>query len=259
MNRRVLGVIPARLSSTRLPRKPLVPLLGRPLIQWVWERARSIPFLDHLVVATDSNEVADVCQEFGATVRLTDPDLPSGTDRVAAVAEESEFEAFPLIVNVQGDEPLVDAAHVQAATDLVASGAWSIGTCACPIGSADEFDDPAAVKVVRAETGRALYFSRAPVPHPRDGRPASWMGPFLRHIGVYAYTRAALREWVARAPSPLEGVERLEQLRPLEAGEAIGVAVVSRAEPGVDTPEDVTYMEERLKTLRSGPLAPSGA
>jgi 3-deoxy-manno-octulosonate cytidylyltransferase (CMP-KDO synthetase) len=250
----VLGIVPARLASTRLPNKPLYPLLGRPLIEWVWRRVEAMAVLDHVVVATDSDEVAEICRALGAPVEMTSPDHPSGTDRVAEVADRPEYRAFEYVANVQGDEPLLQEAHLRSAIDLVREGGWQVGTCATPLLTDEARQDSSVVKVARATNGRALYFSRASIPYKRDGRPtAGELGrePFLRHIGIYAYARDALRDWVAMAPSPLERLEMLEQLRPLEAGLRIGVAVVGAADPGVDTPADVLRMEEKLTEIKA--------
>lgn len=209
--------------------------------------------LDHAVVATDSEEVAAVCRGLGAPVEMTSPDHISGTDRVAEVAERPEYRAFDYIANVQGDEPLLNESHLRSAIDLVRRGGWQVGTCATPLLVDQARKDPSVVKVARAANGRALYFSRAAIPYKRDFKPSAdelEREPFLRHIGIYAYTRDALRDWVAHAPSPLERLELLEQLRPLEAGLRIGVAIVGAADPGVDTPADVIRMEQRLSEQR---------
>lgn len=252
MSGQVLGIVPARLASTRLPNKPLYPLLGRPLIEWVWRRVEAMSVLDHAVVATDSEEVADVCRALGAPVLMTSADHPSGTDRVAEVANRPEFAGFAYVANVQGDEPLLKESHLRAAIALVKDQGWDVGTCATPLMEDVNRTDPAVVKVARAASGRALYFSRASIPYKRDEKPTPEeleREPFLRHIGIYAYTRDALHDWVAHAPSRLEQLELLEQLRPLEAGLRIGVAVVGAADPGVDTPADVIRMENELRRL----------
>ena len=205
--------------------------------------------LDHAVVATDSTEVANLCKSLGAPVEMTSPDHPSGTDRVAEVADRSEYRGYDVIANVQGDEPLLKEAHVRATIDLVRDGTWEVGTCATPLNSDDARTDPTVVKLGRAANGRALYFSRAPIPYKRDERPVAEeleREPYLRHVGIYAYTREALNDWVALAPSQLERLESLEQLRPLEAGLRIGVTIVGAADPGVDTMADVLRMEEKL-------------
>ena len=250
----VLGVIPARLGSSRLPRKPLHPLLGRPLIQWVVERAAGMRILDQVVVATDAAEIAEACAGLGIPVAMTDPDHPSGTDRVAEVVQGPGYDGYGVVVNLQGDEPLMEEAHVRAAVEEVRRGR-DVGTCATPVGSRERWENPSVVKVVRRSDGTALYFSRSPIPHPRDGLPgegAFGAAPFLRHLGLYAYRRDALLRWVALPPSPLEELERLEQLRALEAGMTIGVAVVEGGEPGVDTPDDVVLVERRLGELGLG-------
>ena len=254
MNGRVLGIVPARLASTRRPNKPLYPLLGRPLIEWVWRRVEGMKVLDEAVVATDAEEVAEVCRAMGAPVELTSPDHPSGTDRVAEVARLPKYADYPFIANIQGDEPLLKEAHLAAAIELVQERGWEIGTCATPLMDSESRKDPSVVKVVRARSGRALYFSRSPIPYKRDEKPTDeelGREPFLRHIGIYAYTQEALENWVAQAPSPLEELEKLEQLRPLGSGSRIGVAVVGAADRGVDTPADALKMEERLQELIS--------
>jgi len=250
--------VPARLASTRLPNKPLYPLLGKPLIEWVWRRVEGMSALDHAVVATDSEEVAEVCRALGAPVEMTSRDHPSGTDRVAEVADRPEYRDFEYIANVQGDEPLLKESHLRSAIDLVSDGGWQVGTCATPLMTDEARKDASVVKVARAASGRALYFSRAAIPHKRDEKPVGEeleREPFLRHIGIYAYTRDALHDWVALAPSRLELLEHLEQLRPLEAGLRIGVAIVGAADPGVDTPADAVRMEEKLREHRTTTFA----
>lgn len=261
MSTPVLGIVPARLASTRLPNKPLYPLLGRPLIEWVWRRVEDMTVLDRTVVATDAEEVAEVCRGLGAPVEMTSPDHPSGTDRVAEVAGRPAYADFDVVANIQGDEPLLKERHLEAAITLVRDEGWDIGTCATPLLDEEARRDPNVVKVVRATSGRALYFSRAPVPYKRDEKPTGEdlaREPYLRHIGIYAYSREALDSWVALAPTPLEGLEKLEQLRPLEAGLRIGVAVVGAADPGVDTPADAVRTEARLAELHEPPYARTG-
>lgn len=248
-HRPVLAVIPARLGSSRLPDKPLQPLLGRPLVEWTWRRVSAMALFDSVVVATDAPRVVEACRAFGAPVVLTDTDHPTGTDRIAEVAGQQPWSGFDLVVNVQGDEPLVEEAHLEAALELVRTGGWSLATTATPIRTREELENPDRVKAIRGRDGRALYFTRAPAPWRRDGPPGPHeLGrlPWLRHLGIYAYRREALLRWVALDPSPLEEIERLEQLRPLESGLPMGVAVVDHAVPGVDTPEDVVTMEGLL-------------
>jgi len=242
MTAQVLGVIPARLASTRLPRKPLHPIAGRPLLEWTWRRVRDLGIFDALVVATDSPEVETAARAFGARVVLTRAEHPSGTDRVAEVARREEWRGYPVVVNVQGDEPFVRGDHLQAAVDLVRAG-WDVGTVATPVASAAEWREPAVVKVARGDDGRALFFTRAPVPFPRDAAPDFASGAYLRHVGVYAYAREALLRWVALPEGALERIEKLEQLRALAAGLGIGVAVGEPAEAGIDTPADALRAE----------------
>lgn len=243
-----LGVVPARLGSERLPRKPLQVIAGRTLIEWVWRRAGGFRCLDRLVVATDSEDVAAVCRGFGADVVLTSSAHGSGTERVAEVATLATYRRFDVVVNIQGDEPFVTEEQVAEAVALVQAG-WDVGTAATPVTDLNAWRDPAVVKVVRGGDGGALYFSRAPIPHPRgrDPTPAELASDLcLRHIGIYAFSPVALARWVALPATDLERVERLEQLRPLAAGLRIGVAVVDGAEGGIDTPEDLARAEARL-------------
>ena len=251
---RVLGVIPARLGSSRLPRKPLQPLLGKPLVLWAWERAGRMDFLDRVVVATDSDEVAEVCRDAGAEVFVTSSRHPTGSDRVWEVAERLAG-SFDVVVNIQGDEPLVAPDTVRAAVSMVENG-FEAGTCATAVRDAEECRDPSVVKVVLTTGGRALYFSRAAIPYGHDGtggqRP--WRpGRHLRHVGIYAYGPEALGRWVGFERSELEVEEGLEQLRALENGMRIGVALVAEAAAGVDTPRDLARMERRLRAMGYGP------
>jgi 3-deoxy-manno-octulosonate cytidylyltransferase (CMP-KDO synthetase) len=246
---RVLGVIPARIASVRLPRKPLHPLAGRPLIEWVWRRVRSFDLFDPLIIATDSREIADVVQAFGARAELTAETHVSGTDRVAEIAARPEFSDCSIIVNVQGDEPFIQYEQVAQAIALVRES-WPIGTVATPVRTLAAWRDPAVVKVVRADDGRALYFSRSAIPHQRGGDPTDAelaSDRFLRHLGVYAYSADALRRWVSQPEHELERLERLEQLRPLASGIQIGVAVVASSSEGVDTLEDAVRAEQRIR------------
>lgn len=247
----MLGVIPARWGSERLPGKPLREIAGRSLIEWVWRRVAGLSSLDACVVATDADEVVQACRAFGARVAMTSADHASGTDRVAEVAARREFADYDVIVNIQGDEPFVTDEQVTSSVEQVLRGR-DVGTVAAPLASVAEWIDPAVVKVTRRPDGAALYFSRAPIPHHRGGPPSQQElvdGPYLRHVGVYAFRRAALQRWTELPPSSLESVERLEQLRALEAGLTIGVGVVAGAEGGIDTPADVERVEQRLREL----------
>ena len=248
-----LAVIPARLGATRLPRKPLRLLGGAPLIVRVWERVVESGAADRVIVATDSEEIAAVVRERGGDVAMTRADHPSGTDRVAEVADRPDCQAYDVIVNVQGDEPFVRAEAIAGAASLVTSGAFPLGTCAAraTAGIADSAD---VVKVVCADDGRALYFSRAPIPFLRDRADLSDRNRLVRHhLGLYAYSRSALRQWVALPVHDLERIERLEQLRPLAAGIAMGVHLVD-APPlgGVDTEEDLARANALWDDLFAG-------
>jgi 3-deoxy-manno-octulosonate cytidylyltransferase (CMP-KDO synthetase) len=248
-----LAVIPARLGATRLPRKPLRLLAGEPLVTRVWRRVQDLRLADRCVVATDSVEVAEAVRAAGAEVVMTREDHPSGTDRVAEVVARPEFAGFRTIVNVQGDEPFVPAAAVRGAAGLVSSGAFPLGTVAV---HADEaiLATAGAVKVVAADDGRAMYFSRAPIPFLRDPSDRALLrGAVLQHVGVYAYTRESLARWVALEPHPLERIERLEQLRPLAAGMAMGVAVIDeRPRGGIDTEDDLARANDEWADFTSG-------
>jgi 3-deoxy-manno-octulosonate cytidylyltransferase (CMP-KDO synthetase) len=242
-------LIPARYAATRLPGKPLLDVGGRPLIEWVWERARASGAAS-VTIATDDERIRDVAQAFGAEVAMTAAAHASGTDRIAEVVRTRGFGAGDLVVNVQGDEPLIPPSLVAAvAGALAAHPDCGVSTAAAPIAKLEEFLDPGAVKVLRAADGSALYFSRAPVPWPRDqassGRPAA-VASGWRHIGIYAYRVQSLLEFAGWPPSPLESIEKLEQLRALENGMRIHVLALDAAPPaGVDSLEDL----ERVRAV----------
>ncbi|HKO16876.1 MAG TPA: 3-deoxy-manno-octulosonate cytidylyltransferase [Gemmatimonadaceae bacterium] len=237
---RTLAVIPARLGATRLPRKPLRLLAGRPLVVRVWERVLAMQVAERCVIASDSEEVAAAARASGAEIVLTSSAHPSGTDRVAEVADDARYAGFDAILNVQGDEPFVATEALRGALRLVTSGDFELGTAAA-CASTDILGAPHIVKVVTADDGRAMYFSRAAIPYLRDAVDAPLLtGRVWQHIGVYAYRRDALARWVALPPHPLEIIERLEQLRPLAAGLTMGVALVSEApRAGIDTEDDL--------------------
>jgi 3-deoxy-manno-octulosonate cytidylyltransferase (CMP-KDO synthetase) len=244
----VLGVIPARLDSSRLPRKPLLPLAGEPLILWVVRRVAAASVCDRLVVATDAREIAAVVEQAGYEAVLTSREHGSGTERVAEVIADKAFEDFNLILNVQGDEPLVPLAALRGAVGRV-EGGDPIGTAAGRLEAALAAD-PNRVKVVVDARGRAVYFSRAPIPFDRDGRGEV---VYRQHVGVYAYTREALERWVRLPEVPEERSERLEQLRPLLHGIPIGVALFDApTAPGIDTAEDLRYAEVQLSRRLKG-------
>ncbi len=239
----VLGVIPARLGSSRLPRKPLLPLAGEPLILVVTRRIADLGVCDRLVVATDAREIASVVTDAGFEAVLTSPDHASGTERVAEVVAKASFSGFEQILNVQGDEPFVAAAAVRGALACLERGDL-LGTSA---GSLDPglVNDPSRVKVVVDVRGRAVYFSRAPIPFDREG---TGDVVYHQHVGVYAYTRDALERWVRLPLLPEERWERLEQLRPLLHGIPMGVTLFEGPPPapGIDTPADLEWAEAEI-------------
>ena len=243
----VLGVIPARLGSTRLPRKPLLPLAGEPLILCVTRRIAELDICDRLVVATDAREIAKVVEGAGHEAVLTSPDHTSGTERVAEVVGKQAFSNFNFILNIQGDEPFVAPAAVKGALACLERGD-PLGTSAGSLEPA-LVNDPSRVKVVVDTQGHAVYFSRAPIPFDRDG---TGEVVYHQHVGVYAYTRDALERWVRFPPVPAERWERLEQLRPLLNGIPMGVTVFDGpAAPGIDTPADLTWAEAEItRTFR---------
>ena len=250
---RTLIVIPARLAAVRLPQKPLRLLGGAPLVVRVWERVSNMKLADACVVATEDSSVADAARAAGAEAIMTSSGHVSGTERVAEVASMPQFAEFTTIVNVQGDEPFIGRQAIEGAAELVQSGAFPIGTSASPA-SWDIGGNPNIVKVVRGNDGRALYFSRAGIPFARD-RDAIGSAEIamLQHIGVYAYSRDALQQWVKLPPHPLENTERLEQLRPLAAGIPIGVAIANEPPAsGIDTEDDLAAANARWQEFIAG-------
>jgi 3-deoxy-manno-octulosonate cytidylyltransferase (CMP-KDO synthetase) len=248
----VYGVIPARLQSSRLPRKLLLDRTGKPLIQYAWEAACRAGCLDEVIVATDNQQIADIVRGFGGRVEITG-EHPSGSDRIAEVVQRCLSEA-EIIVNIQGDEPELDPADIDRVVEaLRQSPGAEMATLATPIRDELILTDPACVKVVCAADGRALYFSRAAIPFVRDGMPADGIAherqqgvtPWLLHVGVYAYRREFLLAFTRMPPGRLEQLEKLEQLRALEAGAEIQVATIRHAAVGIDTPEDYARFVQR--------------
>ena len=244
---KILGVIPARLASTRLPRKVLREIAGKPMVEWVWRAAVASNQMDEVLVATDSDEVATACRERGIPVALTSPDCLSGSDRVCEVSRQIEAEIY---VNIQGDEPLLTPDHFAPLLALFARPQAGIEvqvstiSVPCPIG---DINNPNAVKVVTAADGRALYFSRSTIPFDRDK--VGFAG-YRKHLGLYAYRKAALERFAALPPSPLEQTERLEQLRLLENGISIYVGDAVGDTIGVDTEADLQRVEEMLRARK---------
>jgi 3-deoxy-manno-octulosonate cytidylyltransferase (CMP-KDO synthetase) len=243
---KVVGVIPARYGSTRLPAKPLVDLLGKPMVQHVVERVRAAKMVDLSVVATDDERVASVVRGFGGSVVMTSPEIRSGSDRVAAVAREMDGDIF---VNIQGDEPLIAPDMIDQAVRVARDDATvSMGTLIRTLDDPADVMNPSIVKVAVASNGDALYFSRSPIPHMRDEQdPRRWIsgGMLFKHIGIYVFRRAFLEVFASLPEGRLEVLEKLEQLRVLEAGYRIRTGVTAFDSVPIDTVEDV----EKVKRL----------
>jgi 3-deoxy-manno-octulosonate cytidylyltransferase (CMP-KDO synthetase) len=237
---RTLAVIPARLGATRLPRKPMRLLAGLPLVVRVWERVTSLALFDRVIVATDSAEVEDAVRAHGGEVART-LEHDSGTERAAYAAALPAYAGrYDVVVNVQGDEPFVSRQALQGATAMITECGFAIGTAAV-LAPPSVLGDPNVVKVVTTARGQAMYFSRAPIPFLRDTSDAELQRSQIhQHLGVYAYTIDTLLNWKNLPETPLERIERLEQLRPLAAGVSIGVAVIDEpVRPGIDTEADL--------------------
>jgi 3-deoxy-manno-octulosonate cytidylyltransferase (CMP-KDO synthetase) len=242
-------IIPARFGSTRLPGKPLLMIGARPIIQWVWQSARASGAAS-VVIATDDERIRAAVMKFGAECLMTSPQHASGTDRVAEISRAKQLADDDVVVNLQGDEPAMPGEVIaKVARALLDDASSDIATAVAPIESLREFLDPNCVKALRAEDGRALYFSRAPVPWPRDSIAADQSMAFAgawRHIGLYAYRVRSLLQFAAWPPTPLESTEKLEQLRALEHGMRIHLVRLAQSPPaGVDTPADL----DRLRAL----------
>jgi 3-deoxy-manno-octulosonate cytidylyltransferase (CMP-KDO synthetase) len=242
---RIAAVIPARLGSTRMNRKVLRPIAGRPMVEWVWRAAQASGLMNPVVVATDAEEVAEACRPRAIPVVMTSAACASGSDRVREVARQIDAEIY---VNIQGDEPTLTPDFFPPLLGLFERPEVEVSTLAvrCP---PEEYDNPNAVKVVTALDGRALYFSRATIPFDRD---ATGFAGYRKHLGIYAYRKAALERFSALPPGWLERVERLEQLRMLENGIDIYVADAPRDTIGVDTEEDLVRAEDALQKGSAG-------
>ncbi len=243
---KILGIIPARYASTRFPGKPLALICGKPLIQHVVERCQRAKTLSEVIVATDDTRIWEVAQEF-CRAEMTAPSHASGSDRIAEVAERCECDA---VVNIQGDEPLIDPRVVDAVARVLPQEEMS--TAATPVKTPEDYDNPNVVKVVVNAVGRALYFSRRTIPYLREAATRSVSEqlaafPFLKHLGIYGYRRETLLRLVRYTVSPLEGAEKLEQLRALEHGIPIAVVRVNYDSIGVDVPADVQRVEALLR------------
>lgn len=244
----IVGVIPSRWGSTRFPGKSLANISGKPMVQWVVERVKQAKKLDAVIVATDDQRIADCVAGLtieGVQVAMTRPDHPSGTDRIAEAVANLRAEA---IINVQGDEPLIDPKLIDELADVISSDQWDMATAATPINEPTQIADPSVVKAVFNRHGQALYFSRATIPHIRDPRETPEQ-VYWRHIGIYAYRRAYLLRLVAQPPCALEELEKLEQLRALDMGCRMKVIKTQDFGIGVDTPEDIPKAEALLAAL----------
>jgi 3-deoxy-manno-octulosonate cytidylyltransferase (CMP-KDO synthetase) len=242
---KTIGIIPSRFGSSRFPGKPLALLAGKPLVAWVVDAAKRAASLDDVLVATDDVRIAEAVGQYGGKAVMTPSDLPSGTDRIACAA--GDYADDDILVNIQGDEPLIDPALVDAlVAKLKADARWSMATAVTPIQSPGDLAAKSVVKVVLDRDDGALYFSRAPIPCDRDGAPDLAGGLYVRHLGIYAYRGAFLRRYVAEAPCALEQTEKLEQLRALWMGARIAVVRTRDEGVGVDTPEDAARVERIL-------------
>jgi 3-deoxy-manno-octulosonate cytidylyltransferase (CMP-KDO synthetase) len=238
----VVAVLPARWGSTRFPGKALHIIAGRPLIQRVWERCARARKLDRIIVATDDMRIAEAAFAFGAEVAMTSPRHKSGTDRVAEVARK--LRGVSHVINVQGDEPLISPKLIdRLAGEMLEDPRIEMITAANRFAPGEDIADPGVVKVVLDRESNALYFSRAPIPHPRDGKS---LAPHYRHQGIYGYSLPLLLKFVKWKPTRLEQTEHLEQLRALEHGVKIRVVITSQVSTGVDRPEDAALVERML-------------
>ena len=242
---RVIGVIPSRWGSTRFPGKSLALIAGKPLVRWVVDACLKAKVLDEVVVATDEGRIADALKGCGARVAMTRADHPSGTDRVAEAAGAQDDD---IVVNIQGDEPLINPALIDAvAAKLKDESRWQMSTACAPITSLEDLNATTIVKVVLDAHDGALYFSRLPIPFKRDGEADLVSGLYQRHIGIYGYRGAFLKTLVAEKPCALEKSESLEQLRAMWLGGRIGVVRSQEIGIGVDRPEDVAVIEKLIR------------
>lgn len=244
---RVVGIIPSRYGSTRFDGKPLARIAGKPMIQWVYQRAGQAPCIDSVHVATDDPRIRDAVEGFGGAVLMTSTQCRSGTDRVAEAAERLSLSPQDLVVNIQGDQPLVDPRSFDALIQpLRTDPAVAMSTLAVAIVEPREITDPKDVKVTFDNNGDALYFSRATIPHGRDGRQRH---PIYKHLGVYGYTLGFLERFRNLAPGRLEEIEKLEQLRAMEHGFRIRVVVTLHDSPEVDLPVDIRRIEKKMAAM----------
>ena len=245
---KAVGIIPARWRSTRFPGKPLHLIANKPLLRRVWEQCRRAKKLDAVIIATDDMRIAKAAFDWGAEVAMTSPSHQSGTDRIAEVARKTR--QFDFIINIQGDEPLIDPKLIDdVVAKLRSDRKIDIVTAAHPFEDAAEASSPHQVKVIVDLNGNALYFSRYAIPFPRN---RSAPIKYLRHQGIYGFRRKALLDFVRSKPTPLERAELLEQLRALENGVKVHVLVTKHGSPGVDTPADAKALEQKLARAKRG-------
>lgn len=246
-----LAIIPARYASTRFPGKPLALLCGKPVIQWVWERVSAVGAVTEAVVATDDRRILEAVESIGGRAMMTSDQHRSGTDRCGEVlkALEAEGRRYDVVVNVQGDEPFVEARQLESLLENFASPETEIASLMTPIKDWEELQSPNNVKVVCNLRHEALYFSRQPIPHLRGADQKEWPArqTYYKHVGIYAFRAEALKRVVALPPSALEGSESLEQLRWLDNGYRIRMSVTDHTNIGIDTPEDLALAERKLK------------
>ncbi len=247
---RIVGVIPSRWGSTRFPGKSLALISGKPMVQWVVERVKLAQRLDAVIVATDDERIADCVKALGipdVTVAMTDPNHPSGTDRIAEAVQALEVDA---VINVQGDEPLIEPSLIDPLAEEISTGEWDMVTAATPLEDESQISDPSVVKALFNRHGQALYFSRATLPYIRDPEDRPTPGSYWRHIGIYAYRRDYLLKLVAEPPCALEELEKLEQLRALDMGCRMKVVKTQDFGIGVDTPADIVKAEQLLQKIQ---------
>lgn len=249
---KVLAVIPARYASTRFPGKPLALIQGKPMIQWVFERAAAANSLTEIVVATDDERIKSTVENFGGLAIMTSPQHENGTSRCLEVVEKMKNGA-DVVLNIQGDEPLIKPEQIDTLVKCLTQSYADVATLARPAAQAELLFNPGEVKVVRDINGNALYFSRSEIPYVRDLPKEKWpdSGNFLLHVGMYAFMAGKLAELVAAAPTPLEEAEKLEQLRWLEHGYKIKVGLTDWQSPAVETPEDLEYVNRLLENLKT--------
>ena len=245
-----IGIIPARYASTRFPGKPLADLGGKPMIQWVYEN--TLQSLDNVIVATDHPDIQSAVNGFGGKVVMTSANHPSGTDRCAEVIEilQEKGESYDVILNIQGDEPFIRNTHLSLLMQAFDTEDTQIATLANIIEDPAELFNPNVVKVIRGKGGKALYFSRSPVPHQRNRPEKEWFDSFkyMKHLGMYAYSSEVLSQITKLKTSPLEQAESLEQLRWLEHGYSIRVHITTEVGMGIDTPEDLEKAREIISS-----------